>query len=172
MLKLLLILSVFLEIFLSSGCSTITTEKKQLDIAHINITLGLFYLHHNQPKIAKRKLLLAYEQAPNDPEVHNALGYFFANTGEIVYAQKYYLSAIRLAKKKSRFWHSYGKFLCQQEHYQEGLNCFLLAARDLNYLDLAEAYADASKTAFKLNRKDLVKHYQNQAVIHGFKGVL
>ena len=169
MLKFLLISVFILTNLFLAACSNITNKKKQIEAAHINTSLGLLYLEQGYPKIAQEKLLVAYKKAPYDPEVCNALGYFFSHMGESSVANRYYLFAIKFAKEKSWFWHSYGRFLFQQGYYKEALNCFLLVAKDLDYLYVAEAYADASRATFKLDRKDLAKKYHNMAIIRGFK---
>lgn len=153
-------------LFLSVGCSSIADEKNRVDVAHINVKLSLLYLRQGYVANAKSKILLAWKQAPRDAEVHDAIGYFFSNTGESKIADEHYLYAIKLAKEKGRFWHNYGKFLYRQGLNQQALTYFLRAANDLNYLYVSEAYVDASFAAKKINRNDLVEKYHEAAVSH------
>jgi type IV pilus assembly protein PilF len=163
MLKFLLI---FYLIFFLTACSSTTNSKYNIEAATINAKLGTAYLQQNKIELAKKKLLLALKQAPHDTKVHDALGYFFAHTGEPILAEKHYLYAIKQADEKGISWHSYGLFLYQQTRYQEALNYFLLAARDVNYLSVAKAYANASKAAVKLKQDKLAQQYRKNAFSH------
>lgn len=159
---------IFCCLFLLFGCCSISSEKDKLDVAHINVKLGLLYLQQGCSTVAKGKLLLAAEQAPHDAEVHAAMGYFFSHMGEAKVAEKHYLYSIKLAKEKGWFWHNYGKFLYLQGLNQQALTYFLCAAKDFHYLYVAEAYSDASLAAWKLNLNELAEKYHVAAVSHGF----
>jgi type IV pilus assembly protein PilF len=163
MLRLLLIL--FFSFFLI-GCSSTTNFKYNIEAANINARLGMAYLQQNKIELAKKKLLLALKQAPQDVKVHGALGYFFAHTGESALAEKHYLFAIKYAYEKGAIWNDYGIFLYQQNRYQEALKYFLLAAEDLNYLSVAKAYANASEAAMKLKQNKLAQQYRKNAFLH------
>lgn len=160
---------IFLWVLLLASCSSITVnESNKNSLAEINLKLGLLYLEQGQIPLAKSKLFLASKHSPNDPKTQDALGYFFAHTGELNVAAKYYQHAIKWAREKGLFWHNYGKFFYQQKKYTQALTYFLLAAKDIKYLYTAWAYYDASKTAFKLQKKDLADHYYREAMLHGF----
>lgn len=161
----------FLLIFCASlifltGCSLIPNQKYNIEAANINAKLGVAYLEQNKIELAKNKLLIAFKQAPYNAKVCAALGYFFAHTGEPVLAEKYYLYAIKYADEKGEVWHNYGLFLYQQDHFQEALKYFLLAAKDINYLYVAKAYADASVAALKLKQNNLAQQYRREALLH------
>lgn len=162
--KLLLIFCASL-IFLI-GCSLTPSQKYNIEAANINAKLGLAYLEQNKIEQAKNKLLIAFKQAPHDAKVHAALGYFFAHTGEPVLAEWYYLYAIKHADEKGSVWHDYGLFLYQQNRFQEALKYFLLAAKDISYLRVAKAYADASAAALKLEQNNLAQQYLREAFLH------
>ena len=150
-----------------SGCSSLQ-RKTNPKAAYINTKLAMLYLEQGQVETAKRKLLLAYKQAPDDPVVHNGFGYFFSYTGELEQAKNYYLLAIKTSNNHGRFCHNYGKFLYRQGDYEKSLDYFLYAAKDAIYLYTAYAYADASSAAKMLNRKELAAKYRSRAIKHGF----
>jgi type IV pilus assembly protein PilF len=163
--------SQFLLIFCVSlifltGCSLTTNQKYNVEAASINAKLGVAYLEQDKIEQAKNKLLIAFKQAPHDAKVHAALGYFFAHTGEPVLAEGYYLYAIKHADEKGAVWHDYGLFLYQQNRFQEAVKYFLLAAKDINYLYVAKAYADASAVALKLEQNNLAQQYRREALLH------
>lgn len=164
MFKHVLTFSIIL-VFLA-GCNLTVNQKHNIEAASINAQLGLAYLQQNNIELAKNKLLTAYKQAPTDAKVNEALGYFFGVTGEPVFAEKYYLCAIKYAAEKGSVWHGYGIFLYQQNHYREALKYFLLAAHDMNYLSVAKAYANASDAALKLKQNNLAWQYRKEAIAH------
>lgn len=157
---------VFSSLFLLFGCNLTTNQKYNVEAANINAELGLAYLQQNKIELAKTKLLTALKQAPYDAKANTALGDFFAHTGEPAMAEKYYLYAVKYAHEKDACWHSYGAFLYRQNRYTEALKYFLLAAKDVNYLFVAKAYADASDTALKLKQDNLAKQYRKDAILH------
>ncbi len=160
------LLIVFTGLFFLTGCSLTASQKYNIEAANINAKLGLAYLQQNNIELAKIKLSTAYEQAPVDAKVNEALGYFFSITGEPILAEKYYLYAIKQTAKKGSIWHNYGLFLYQQNRYREALKHFLLAAKDISYLSVAKAYADASGAALKLGQNNLAQQYCKSAVMH------
>lgn len=157
---------LFSSLIFLTGCSLSTKQKYNSEAANINARLGLAYLQQNKIELAKNKLLIAHKQAPDDAKVHEALGYFFAHTGEPVLAEKNYLYAINHAAEKGAIWHNYGLFLYQQNRYVEALKYFLFAAKDINYLFVAKAYANASDAALKLKQNNLAKQYRKEAIMH------
>lgn len=160
-------LFIFISLFFLAGCG-LTVDQKYYNVAaaNINARLGIAYLQQNKIEIAKRKLLLAQKQAPYAAKVHAALGYFFAHTGEPVFAEKHYLYAIKCSHEKGGVWHDYGIFLSQQKRYREALRYFLLAARDVDYLFVAKAYVDASNAALQLKQKNLAQQYRKAAYLY------
>lgn len=164
MIRSLVILLICLVIL--TGCSLRIEQKYNIAAANVNAKLGLAYLQQNKIALAKNKLLTAYKQAPNDARVHDALGCFFAHTGEPALAEENYLYAIKHADEKGAIWHNYGIFLYQQHRYLAALKYFLLAAKDTNYLFIAKAYANASDAALKLKQHNLARQCRKKAILY------
>jgi len=164
-------LVIFLSyLFFVVSCSVIPNNSVEVsNAARINVKLAFLYLEQGEIKIAKKKLLRAYKDSPNDPIVNDALGNFYGNVGELNIAQNYYIKAIKFASEKGYFWHSYGRFLYKNGDYNNALKYLLLAARDLNYISTGKAYADVSKVAWRLQQTELAKKYYKAAIAHGFK---
>jgi len=80
--------------------------------ATINTQLALAYLSDDDSEHAKQKLLLAQQQAPKDPVVYNAWGYFYERTHDFVNARRYYQHALQLEPKLGTTNNNYGAFLC------------------------------------------------------------
>lgn len=161
-----ILLIITFGMFFLVGCSSTVKQKKDIDIAHINAELGLAYLRNGQIEIAKYKLLVAFNRVPHDAKILDALGYFFAHTGEPYLAEQYYLQAMQYAQVVGDAWYNYGVFLYHQKRYQEALKYFLLATKDINYLFVAQAYVDASNVAAKLKKDELAKRCHQEALAH------
>jgi type IV pilus assembly protein PilF len=130
-----------------------------VEAANYNAQLGLVYLKQGDIKLAKSKLLLALQQAPSDPLILDSMAYFLETTGEIQRAESYYLRAINHASKNGAVQNNYGTFLCRHQRYQESLEHFLLAVKDGNYLNTAQAYENAGLCALKIPNRKLAKEY-------------
>ena len=123
--------------------------------ALLNIELGQGYLEQGQVSRAKKKLIHALELAPNLPETHSAMGYFFETVGDNSMAEKHYRKAIFLGKGQARFHDNYAIYLCSQGKYKEADKEFMVAAKDYNYPKTAQIYENAGLCA--LQAVDLTK---------------
>lgn len=168
-------LRVFFLICLSvslTACTTFSNNKKEAEeeakrkvsTAKINTQLGLAYLEQQNLQRAKRKLMLALQQAPNIPEPWYSMAYFFETTGEKNVAKEYYLKAISLAPQRGDTHNNYGTFLCRSKHYQASIKEFMLAVKDVSYLEPASAYENAGVCALKIPNQKLAYHYFQQAL--------
>lgn len=111
--------------------------------AKLNIELGLNYLNQSQISRAKAKLTHAKTLAPALPEVHYAYGYFLETVGEIENAEQSYKKAISLHPAGGNEHNNYGAFLCRQGKYQLAEKEFLLAVKDPEFINTAEALENA-----------------------------
>src|SRR5438128_2314971 len=116
---------IFLLTIAIVSCTT-GVPKPNPTAANYNVELALSYLQQGNLTRAKYKLLLAQQQAPNDPVVNDAMGYFLERTGEVNKAESYYLQAINAAPKSGAAQNNYGTFLCRQKHYQKAITHFML----------------------------------------------
>lgn len=133
----------------SGQTSDLENKADYKQAALLNIELGQTYLEQGQVSRAKKKLLHAVVLAPNLPEAHSSLGYFFETVGDNQMADKYHRKAISLGKEQGLFHNNYGIFLCDQNKYQEADKEFTLAVKDYNYSKTAEAYENAGLCALK-----------------------
>lgn len=149
-----------------TACSTTKSpeEDKKIATAKINTQLGIAYLEEHNIGRAKRKLLMALEEAPSIPETWYAMGYFLEATGEKTQAEKYYLKAVSLAPQRGDVQNNYGTFLCRSGKYQEAIEHFRLAAKDIRYVDTADAYENAGLCALKIPDKKLALDFFNKSI--------
>ncbi len=142
----------------TAACST-TAPKTNTEAAGYNTRLALNYLQQGDVVKAKSKMLLALQQAPNNPVVLDSMGYLLEKTGESKSAENYYLKALKLAPKDGRIQNNYGTYLCRHGRYKESIKHFVLATEDPNYLHIAAAYDNAGRCALKIPDKKLADTY-------------
>lgn len=150
--------SIFKAIFLAffiflTACNTIPHANSLA--AESNLQLGLAYLETGQMQLAKKKLLLALSENPKNSLTLDALGYFFERSGSPETAEHYYLRAISLATPnfKGISYNNYGTYLYRQKRFPAAISYFLRAAKDPNYLEVANAYENAGSTFLALGDK-------------------
>lgn len=158
-----------LNVILLSACATTSKpnekEAKAIATAKINDRLGLAYLEQKDIARAKQKFLLALDEAPNIPDTWFSMAYFLEVTGEKEEAKTYYLKSVALAPKRGDVHNNYGTFLCRSGNYQESIQQFDLAAKDINYVDTASAYENAGSCALQIPNKKLAATYFNKAIL-------
>jgi type IV pilus assembly protein PilF len=162
--KYLLILSA--GIFISACSTTDNIAQQNKEAANYNAQLGLAYLQQGNIPVAKNKILLAERQAPDDPLVLDSMAYFLEKIGETDAAERYYLQAIKYSSQDGAVQNNYGTFLCRQKRYRESLQHFMLAVRDIHYLNTAAAYVNASLCAAKIPDKKLAAEYLQKSQIN------
>ncbi|MFA6302773.1 MAG: type IV pilus biogenesis/stability protein PilW [Legionella sp.] len=142
-----------------------TAKKTDLSkAASYNVQLGLGYLKQNDRPRAKKKLLLAMEQAPHSPEINASFAYFFEKTGEFDQAKKYYLKAISLSGNSGSQLNNYGAFLCRRGDYKTAEVYFLKAVKDVNYLNTSAAYENAGLCSLEIPDFEKAKTYFSSAL--------
>lgn len=154
---------------LLSSCSNMKSadaadEKQKVKTAKVNVQLGIAYLERNDVNRAKKKLLLAMQQAPNIPETWYSMAYFLESTGNKEQAKKYYMKALSLNPERGDVQNNYGTFLCRSGAHEESIQHFMLAVKDPDYLDTADAYENAGLCALKIPNKRLAYNYFNMAI--------
>jgi len=165
MIKKLFLLSVILLLTACAAQRAATEdENRNISTAKINTQLGMTYLENHNISRAKQKLLLALDEAPNIPDTWYSMGYFLEVTGDKAEANKYYLKALDIAPKRGDVQNNYGTYLCRSGRYQESIQHFELAARDIHYIDTAAAYENAAICAMKIPDKKLARQFFQKAL--------
>lgn len=160
-------LSVIIIVLLSSvvqSCAEVNSNPNQNLASQDNVALGLAYLKSGNKVRAKEKLLRALQEAPENPIVLDAMGYFWQQTGNKVAASQYYERAYQLAPNDGAILNNYAIFLCKQHHAKKAEVLFLKAANLQNYINTAKAYENAGICALTVNDKAKAKDYFTKAL--------
>lgn len=155
---------------LLSACVTQTTygrsgalkEKQHADLeqaARTRVILGLSYLQQNNPEQAKFNLERARNEAPQLPEVHNALAYYYQQVGESQRAEQAYQQALSLDPHNGTTLNNYGVFLCNLKRYQDAERKFARAVALSGYVNVAEAYENAGVCAKRAGHFEQAERY-------------
>jgi len=141
-------------------------KKHRSEAAGYNVQLGLGYLNQGNIPRAKRKLLLALEQAPNSPDANAAMAYFMEKTGTPEIAKTYYKKAMSAAPGRGTQLNNYGTFLCRQGSYAEAEVYFLKAVDDPQYEHTAGAYENAGLCALAIPNVKKAEQFFSKALKH------
>jgi type IV pilus assembly protein PilF len=138
---------------LASGCVSTTTgillvadKQKSLDSY---VALGMAYLQRDNRDAARRNFEKALELDSSSAQAHNGMGLLFQLTGEPKLAEKSFKSALSSDSIYTQARIDYGKFLYTQNRFEEALENFERAAKDLSYDRRALAIAYIGQSALK-----------------------
>jgi|SRR5690606_16435964 len=145
---------------LAAGCMTRTTTggtKPKIDKAKAleeRIQLAENYIRSGNREAARHHLRRAFELDRNSVEATAAMARLYEMEGEAVLAEEYYRRALRRDKNMTTTRNDYGSFLFKAMRYEEALEQFELAAKDLDYDRRAEILVNVGRTATKLGNTE------------------
>jgi type IV pilus assembly protein PilF len=146
---------LFFFFALLSACVTTTTgaapppNPEKAFSAHLS--LGLTYIQKDNREASRRHLEKALSLQPNSAAAHNGLGMLYQLTGEIGLAEKSFLRALKEYPAFSQGNVSYGRFLFEQERYEQSYTYFEKATQDVYFEQRAVALTYLAQTALKLS---------------------
>ncbi len=153
----------FLAVVLLSGCVTTTKggrDKPKVDLNKTHDThvkLGLAYLQRDNREGARRHLEKALAIKKDSAPAHNGYGLLYQLTGEPLLAEKYFLISLQEDAQFTQAKVNYGRFLYEQERYDEAYKAFEESSKDLNYSGRALALAYIGQTSLRLGDKARAK---------------
>jgi type IV pilus assembly protein PilF len=128
---------------LLAGCVNQQKQAQRRDAAIYNTELGIAYMRRGDLAIAQTKLDRALEENPDDPDVHSARALLFARLQQPAQADREFREALHLAPKNPDFQNNYAVYLCSVGRNDEGVQTFLAAAHNPEYLTPELAYVNA-----------------------------
>jgi type IV pilus assembly protein PilF len=167
--RFLLVGVVFSAAVFLSACVTTNTGNApppNLEKAHdAHLNLGLTYLQKDNREASRRHLEKALRLQPDSAAAHNGLGMLYQLTGETELAETAFLRAIKEDVEFTQANVSYGRFLVEQERYQEAYKYFEISTKDVSFQQRALALTYLGQTALQLGKivkaKSLFVHATN-----------
>lgn len=126
-----------------AGCVNQQKLQQRRDAAIYNTELGIAYMRRGDLALAQTKLDRALKENPDDPDVHSARALLFARLEDPKDADNEFREALRLAPKNPDFQNNYAVYLCSAGRIDEGVQTFLRAAHNPEYLTPQLAYDNA-----------------------------
>lgn len=120
------------------GCVTETNDplaqnRDPAKAARIYVEAGTRYLQSRQMENASRTLKRAYEIAPEDPAVNNALALFYTLEGEEEQVVKHYEKALAADPNFSQARNNYAAYLYEKGHYDQAIQHLEKVVKDYQY---------------------------------------
>jgi type IV pilus assembly protein PilF len=126
-----------------AGCVNQQAAAQRRDAAIYNTELGIAYMRRGDLALAQTKLDRALKENSDDPDVHSARALLFARLGQPKDADDEFREALRLAPRNPDFQNNYAVYLCSAGRVDEGVQTFLSAAHNPEYLTPQLAYDNA-----------------------------
>lgn len=126
-----------------AGCANQQAIAQRRDAAIYNTELGIAYMRRGDLALAQTKLDRALKENPDDPDVHSARALLFARLQDPKAADREFREALDLAPKNPDFQNNYAVYLCSVGRVDEGVQTFLQAAHNPEYLTPELAYDNA-----------------------------
>lgn len=155
-------LSLCVIIFCLTACATRPTADQE-NLSDLNLEIAMTYLNKGLPIMAKRHLLLALQEAPNNPAVLAAYGLYLEKVGDSQ-AQYYYQKAVDLNPHSAIARNNYGTYLCRHQQYSAAITEFQQAIDQPEYLYVADAYENMGICSYLDHQYPQAKNYFTKAL--------
>lgn len=161
---------VVATVLLGAACTTTSEQDRtqQLnqfnDAAVINLELGVRYFQQGNFPVAEEKLQKSIGIDNKIPEAHNVLGVLYEETGRSTAALSSYRRAVELDSRFGLARVNYGRLLCAEGDYPQGIAQFrrVLDGRQMD--DLASAYAELGACQLSAGDTDTARQSLAQAL--------
>ncbi len=134
--------------------------------ARTRIALALQYLKTGNNSQAKYNLERAADFAPDLPEVHYSLAYYYQQVDEPELADKAYQRALRIDPNDPNTLNNYGVFLCGIGDYDRAAEELLKAIAIPSYIRVAESYENLALCAIEFDDFENAEKYLKSALNH------
>jgi len=171
------ILAITVGAFALTGCVTensyegsdrpvVEKQVNNTGAARTRIALALQYLKTGNNSQAKYNLERAADFAPDLPEVHYSLAYYYQQVDEPELADKAYQRALRIAPNDPNTLNNYGVFLCGIGEYDRAAEELLKAIAVPSYIRVAESYENLALCAIEFDDFENAEKYLKSALNH------
>lgn len=171
------ILAITVGAFALTGCVTensyegsdrpvVEKQVNNTGAARTRIALALQYLKTGNNSQAKYNLERAADFAPDLPEVHYSLAYYYQQVDEPELADKAYQRALKIAPNDPNTLNNYGVFLCGIGEYDRAAEELLKAISIPSYIRVAESYENLALCAIEFDDFENAEKYLKSALNH------
>ena len=127
------------------GCVTETNDplaqnRDPQKAARAYVEAGTLYMQRGKMEHANRTLTRAYEIAPDDPGVNNALALFYSIEGNDEQIEKHFKKALAEDPEFSQARNNYAAYLFDKGHYDQAIEQLDRVTKDYRYARRFKAY--------------------------------
>lgn len=142
-----------------AGCVTETNDplaqnRDPQKAAKAYVDAGTRYLQNRKMEHANRTLNRAYEIAPDDPAVNNALALFYVVEGEDEQAEKHFQHALSEDPNFSQARNNYAAYLYEKGRYQDAITQLERVIKDYQYTRRYTSYENLGICYLRVDRED------------------
>ncbi|NTS75487.1 type IV pilus biogenesis/stability protein PilW [Catenovulum sp. SM1970] len=142
------------------------TDVNPVEVAKTRMALGLQYIKVGNYSQAKFNLDKALAAAPNLPEVHYSLAYYYQIVNELDNANNAYKRVLELDPENGDALNNYGAFLCQNGKIVEAEQYFLLAVEQDDYIREEQTYVNLGVCLLEHGGTEKALGYFDKALSH------
>lgn len=111
-----------------AACATSAEKKAEIDVY---LQLGIRYLNLNRLEAAKDNLERVVAQDSGNIQAHNALAFLYEKIQKYPEARKHYETALTLAPDDLSLQNNFGRFLCERQEFDKGMELLNKAIANL-----------------------------------------
>ncbi|MEI8207754.1 MAG: type IV pilus biogenesis/stability protein PilW [Methylococcales bacterium] len=148
------------------SCASLTsgrTDKEESSSLYLQ--LGVRYMDLNKLEIARENLQIALTKDPDNTQVHNAYAFLYEKLKDYQEASEHYKKALELSPHDWSVQNNFGRFLCDQGHYEQGLALLTLASSTLLNDKQWIALTNAGRCQLAMKHHQIAQAYFEQALM-------
>ncbi len=159
---------IVIGVLLLAGCRSVPPASDEVGdrekLARLYATKGGAYLARGNFKAALADLQKALRLDPDNAVAHATLALLYEDLDMPEKAAGHYEAALRLAPENPQILNNYGRFLCKQGRYDEGLAHLSRAGDDKLYDKRWTALVNAGECAQRAGRLQAAETWLRQAL--------
>ncbi|MBN2700385.1 MAG: type IV pilus biogenesis/stability protein PilW [Methylohalobius sp. ZOD2] len=148
----------------AGGPSSRDEDSHREKLSQIYAEKGAAYLSEGEVKVAVMDLRKSLEFDPENASAHGTLAIVYERLDMLEEAEKHYRHAAELMPEDSAIVNNYGRFLCHQGRYAQGLELLAKAGSDKLYTERWKPLTNAGECALAAGRPEEAERYLREAL--------